>query len=475
MRKLPTRPPRFVAVDNRAVDDQRLSVLDIGLLTMALRLPDGADFTIAALANTRKPGRQALTKAMRNLVAYGYIVKLKIQDAADGTWRTEFSVAGLPHRREDIHHLLAQVAGTRAVRVEPAWLDPRNHAPTPPTRPDPEPAPTDSPAAQSALHPVPTGPPPPGATSNNTEDAQAGPTDGFPTVGEPAVGEPAAGQPTAGNPSAKEPRLNKQDGKNSSLSSPPTTPQRPTALAPKRETTTPTRQAPPADPPSTPAPNSDATGTGTGSPQTPPQAATASNNPHTPTTRPPEPPTTPGRGPGSHNTTSTPGPSTAEPGMPTPAGSAPSSPRTTAPAPHGHTPGTPDLGTPDLGTPAPAGSTPGSPQAAAARIADAWTTARHRHGHPVPALAPGRIAHTAEALLNAGIPEQLLTQAAIAMARKPTWYDLKRHLEHWTPPTTPQPTTRSRQAAHCGQCDHGWTTDPDGRARKCPCRTQPPP
>ncbi|MFD8079924.1 hypothetical protein ACFV3E_45980 [Streptomyces sp. NPDC059718] len=37
MRKLPTRPPRFLAVDNRAVDDQRLSVLDIGLLTMALR------------------------------------------------------------------------------------------------------------------------------------------------------------------------------------------------------------------------------------------------------------------------------------------------------------------------------------------------------------------------------------------------------------------------------------------------------
>lgn len=93
MRKLPTRPPRFVAVDNRAVDDQRLSVLDIGLLTMALRLPDGADFTIAALAQTRKPGREALTKAMRNLVAYGYIVKLKIQDATDGTWRTEFSVS----------------------------------------------------------------------------------------------------------------------------------------------------------------------------------------------------------------------------------------------------------------------------------------------------------------------------------------------------------------------------------------------
>ncbi|MFI2304556.1 hypothetical protein ACH5AL_37910 [Actinacidiphila glaucinigra] len=193
---------------------------------MALRLPDGADFTIAALAQTRKPGREALTKAMRNLVDCGYIVKLKIQDASDGTWRTEFSVAGLPHQHADIHHLLTHVTGTRAIRVEPAWLDPRNHVPAPLESTLPEPAATHSPAAQSALHPVTTGLPVPDTTSNNSKDVQAGPSDGFPAVGEPAVGdpaigEPAAGQPTAGDPSAKELRLNKQDGKNSSLGGSP--------------------------------------------------------------------------------------------------------------------------------------------------------------------------------------------------------------------------------------------------------------
>lgn len=36
---------------------------------MALRCPDGADFTVASLAGKRRPGREALTKAMRNLVA----------------------------------------------------------------------------------------------------------------------------------------------------------------------------------------------------------------------------------------------------------------------------------------------------------------------------------------------------------------------------------------------------------------------
>ncbi|MDX3075895.1 hypothetical protein [Streptomyces sp. MI02-7b] len=50
MKKLRSRPPRFVALDNRAVDDVRLSVLEVGLLAMALRAPDGADFTVAALA-----------------------------------------------------------------------------------------------------------------------------------------------------------------------------------------------------------------------------------------------------------------------------------------------------------------------------------------------------------------------------------------------------------------------------------------
>ncbi|MDX3078618.1 hypothetical protein [Streptomyces sp. MI02-7b] len=425
MRKLPARPPRFVAVDNRAVDDQRLSVLDVGLLTMALRLPDRADFTIAALAHTRKPGREALTKAMRNLVACGYIVKLKIQDATNGTWRTEFSVSGLPHRREDVHHLLAHATGTRAVRVEPAWLDPRNRhipppEPAPPAPASPEPAPTHSPTARSAPHPATTEPPPPDTTSDTTEDAQAGPSDGFPAVGEPAVGEPtigepAAGQPTTGNPSAEEPRLNKHDRTNSSLSSPPTTPRHPTAPAPKRQTI-PTGQAPPTGPPSQP---SHPTGDNTGN-------------------------------------------------APAPARSAPDSPQAAAPAPHAHTPSTADPG-----TPTPAGTPPGTPHAAAAaRIADAWTTARQHHHHPVPALAPGRIAHTAEALLATGIHEHLLTQAATAMARKPTWYDLKRHLEHWTPPTTPQPTTHPPQPTHCTECDHGWTTDPDGRARKCPCRTR---
>jgi hypothetical protein len=201
VKKLRTRPPRFVALDNRAVDDLRLSVLDVCLLAVALRCPDGPEFTVASLAHKRKPGREALTGAMRNLVACGYVVKLKVQDVATGMWRTQFSVADLPFSREDIGDMLADVADAQAIRVEPAWLDPRTQTSEQP----PVPAlPTQGTSRADRV----TGSRHSGTTSTNTENPQVTPTDGFPTVGEPTVGEP----------SAKRRRLHVQDEKDSSLS-----------------------------------------------------------------------------------------------------------------------------------------------------------------------------------------------------------------------------------------------------------------
>ncbi|MEU0188082.1 hypothetical protein ABZ312_44235 [Streptomyces sp. NPDC006207] len=177
MKKLRSRPPRFVALANRAVDDVRLSVLDVGLLAVALRCPDGADFTVASLAGKRRPGREALTKAMRNLVACGYIVKLKIQ-AASGTWRTEFSVADLPFTRDDVDGLLAEAPDARAVRVEPDWLDPRSTtAQSPGDQGEDRSAAAGRSRVTGSRHPV--------VTSQNDEDPQLGPSDGFPTFREP--------------------------------------------------------------------------------------------------------------------------------------------------------------------------------------------------------------------------------------------------------------------------------------------------
>lgn len=172
-------------MDNRAVDDLRLSVLDVGLLAVALRCPDGAEFTVATTARKRKPGREALTKSMRNLVACGYIVKLKIQNAQTGTLRTEFSVADVPFERDDVSLMLADIRGARAVRVEPNRLDHRSQVGVP--------AGAEQPRVTGSRHPD--------ATSTNQEALQVAPTDG----------SPAAGQPTVGEPSAKRGRLQVQD------------------------------------------------------------------------------------------------------------------------------------------------------------------------------------------------------------------------------------------------------------------------
>lgn len=177
------------------MDDLRLSVLDVGLLAVALRCPDGAEFTVATTARKRKPGREALTKSMRNLVACGYIVKLKIQNAQTGTWRTEFSVAGVPFERDDVSHMLAGIKGARAVRVEPNWLDHRGQAGVPDG--------AEQPRAKGSRHPA--------AASTNQGPLQVAPTDGPPAAGQPTAGKPTVGEPMVGEPSAKRGRLQVQD------------------------------------------------------------------------------------------------------------------------------------------------------------------------------------------------------------------------------------------------------------------------
>ncbi|MDX2647902.1 hypothetical protein PV341_30890 [Streptomyces sp. PA03-1a] len=110
-----------------------------------------------------------------------------------------------------------------------------------------------------------------------------------------------------------------------------------------------------------------------------------------------------------------------------------------------------------------------NPKAAGDRVAEAWAEARRRRGHPVPVLGHKRVARAAAALAAAGTAEELLAQAAVDMAREPTWLDLERHLEHWSPPAAP--AAPAGPVTYCGSCDYGWVTGEDGRASKCPCRT----
>ncbi|MDX3232859.1 hypothetical protein [Streptomyces sp. ME19-01-6] len=149
MRKRVSRPPRFAAVDNNAIDSLP-SILSVGLLTTLIRAKDGEDVTVESLTEEYDEGEKALSKAMRTLVERANVVKFKIQRAASemvidgdgkkvvkrgGSWYTTFTVDSIPFTREDVADMLADITdagNVKAVRVEPTHLDPRKQTTAPP-------------------------------------------------------------------------------------------------------------------------------------------------------------------------------------------------------------------------------------------------------------------------------------------------------------------------------------------------------
>lgn len=203
MRKRTSRPPRFAAVDNKAIDTLP-SILAVGLLTRLIRARDGEDVTVESLSRNYAEGEEALSKAMRALVEAANVVKFKVQRATTeeveepdgsratkrgGGWWTTFSVDSVPFTAEDVAAMVADIraqGNVRAIRVEPTRLDPD---PAAANRPHKQPV-------KGGKRPTP-GNPGVGPTCGNVpevnEDAPR-PTPGFPGAGRPAPGGPAPGQ-----------------------------------------------------------------------------------------------------------------------------------------------------------------------------------------------------------------------------------------------------------------------------------------
>jgi hypothetical protein len=192
MRKRVSRPRRFAAIDNDAIDGLP-SVLSVGLLTCLIRAKDGDDVTVETLSDLYDEGEKSLTKAMRSLVEDAYVVKFKIQrsttetviedgkevEKRGGSWYTTFTVDSIPFKREDIAAMVAEIyaeGNIRSHRVEPTRLDPRNAPGEPPRRPAPP---------KGGV----------GATSGNADpEGRSDPADG----GRPTPPSGAPGRPTPG-------------------------------------------------------------------------------------------------------------------------------------------------------------------------------------------------------------------------------------------------------------------------------------
>ena len=153
MRKRPSRPRRFAAVDNDAIDTLP-SILGVGLLTCLIRAKDGAEVNVETLSKDYEEGEKSLSKAMRSLVDGAYVVKFKIQRATTetviedgkevtkrgGSWYTTFNVDSIPFTAADVAAMVEEIyaeGNVKSHRVEPTRLDPNKASSAPPRRPTP--------------------------------------------------------------------------------------------------------------------------------------------------------------------------------------------------------------------------------------------------------------------------------------------------------------------------------------------------
>ena len=77
----------YTTLSNRALDDERLSLKAVGLLTYMLRLPDDWDFTLEWLAKKHRDGLSSIRSAMTELEAAGYVSRGDQRRSEGGTFQ----------------------------------------------------------------------------------------------------------------------------------------------------------------------------------------------------------------------------------------------------------------------------------------------------------------------------------------------------------------------------------------------------
>lgn len=86
----------FTVLSNHHLDDPRLSLKAVGLLSYMLRQPDGWDFTVEWLAGRHKDGRDSVRSCLKELEAAGYVVRERTHQE-DGTFgRNDYIVREIP-------------------------------------------------------------------------------------------------------------------------------------------------------------------------------------------------------------------------------------------------------------------------------------------------------------------------------------------------------------------------------------------
>lgn len=95
----PTRR-RWTTVDNRSVEDDRLSFRALGVLVYLLSRPDHWRANVGHLCSTHKEGRESVRTALRELEATGYLTRRWVRSEGSDTPVLEYIIHEVPVAQE---------------------------------------------------------------------------------------------------------------------------------------------------------------------------------------------------------------------------------------------------------------------------------------------------------------------------------------------------------------------------------------
>lgn len=87
---------QYTVISNHHLQDKRLSLKSIGLLTIMLSLPDRWDFSVSGFAKICKDGITAINSAMKELEVYGYVQRNYTRDQKGRYTDIEYVVREVP-------------------------------------------------------------------------------------------------------------------------------------------------------------------------------------------------------------------------------------------------------------------------------------------------------------------------------------------------------------------------------------------
>lgn len=135
----------YTVLSNAFLDDERLSLKAVGLLSYMLRLPDDWNFTLEWLAGKHKDGIRAIRNTMEELEAAGYVSRSEQVRTEGGTFRgadyivREIPEGGLPTACQKSTRSACQKStrsacekSTRSLINKPNTKEPSTTPPKPP-------------------------------------------------------------------------------------------------------------------------------------------------------------------------------------------------------------------------------------------------------------------------------------------------------------------------------------------------------